>query len=423
MPVLADSASMRMLSNWLLGALLVVSLTMLLVLALAVEDAPRVAPRSDVAPGDVDRAVAMARLHDPRLATPGQLRWVPLRERDIDLLLDHAARRWLTANTRVQLQPGFMLVQASLAAPLGRWLNIELGLRQSEALPQVDRLRVGRLPLPAALAMPLLRFFAARHGVQADALLAVDWIERVTITRSQVMVSYRIGPDTTDRLRAALVAPADQQRLRAYTERLAAATQGFDGEQVSLQRLLSPLFELAAERSAAGGDAVAENRAALLTLTFFANHRPLGLMVPAAYAWQRPRPVVVTLRQRDDSALHFLISAVIAAEAGTPLADAVGLWKELSDARRGGSGFSFNDLAADRAGTRFGELAVRSPAQVQARLAAGATEADFMPDASDLPEFLPEAEFVARYGGVGGTPYKRMLAEIEARIDALAMFR
>jgi hypothetical protein len=146
-------------------------------------------------------------------------------------------------------------------------------------------------------------------------------------------------------------------------------------------------------------------------------------MVPAAYAWQRPRPVVVTLRQRDDSALHFLISAVIAAEAGTPLADAVGLWKELSDARRGGSGFSFNDLAADRAGTRFGELAVRSPAQVQARLAAGATEADFMPDASDLPEFLPEAEFVARYGGVGGTPYKRMLAEIEARIDALAMFR
>jgi hypothetical protein len=423
LPLLADSQAMRILSKWLLGTLLAATLTLALALMWALEGAPRVPPRSDVAPGDIDRAVAMARLHDPRLAAPGQLRWVPLRERDIDLLLDHAARRWLAARTRVQLLPGSMLVQASVAAPLGRWLNFELRLRQTEALPEVDRLRVGRLPLPPALAMPVLRFVAAHHGVQADALLAVDWIERVILQRGQMMVSYRIGPDTADRLRAALVAPADQQRLRAYAERLAAVTQGVSGDSVPLERLLWPMFDLAAERSGAGGDAVAENRAALLALTFFANHRPLGLLVPAADQWPRPRPLVVTLRQRDDSALHFLISAVIAAEVGTPLADAVGLWKELSDARRGGSGFSFNDLAADRAGTRFGELAVLAPARVQARLAAGASEADFMPDASDLPEFLPEAEFVARYGGVGGAAYQRMLADIDARIDALPMFR
>ena len=174
-------------------------------------------------------------------------------------------------------------------------------------------------------------------------------------------VSYRIDPDTVARLRAALVAPADQQRLRAYTERLATVTQGVEGDESSLAGLLPPMFALAAERSAAGGDAVAENRAALLSLTFFANDRPLGQMVPAAYHWPRPQPLTVTLRQRQDFALHFLISAVIAAEAGTPLADAVGLWKELADARRGGSGFSFNDLAADRAGTRFGELARARP--------------------------------------------------------------
>jgi hypothetical protein len=105
------------------------------------------------------------------------------------------------------------------------------------------------------------------------------------------------------------------------------------------------------------------------------------------------------------------------------LADAVGLWKELADARRGGSGFSFNDLAADRAGTRFGELAVRDPVRLQARIAAGVGDVDLMPEPGDLPQHLPQAEFIARYGGVGGAGYSRMLAEIEARIDALPLFR
>jgi hypothetical protein len=302
-------------------------------------------------------------------------------------------------------------------------LNVELGLHQTATLPEVDQLRVGRLRLPAALALPLLRAVAPRPGLQADALLAVDLIERVTFGRGQVMVNYRFGADTADRLRAVFMTPGDQQRLRAYAERLATLTQGNRGDKVSMASLLQPLFTLAAERSAAGGDATEENRAALLTLTFFANHRPLALVVPAADSWLQPWPLVLTLQRREDFPLHFLISALIAAAADTPLADAVGLWKELDDARRGGSGFSFNDLAADRAGTRFGEFAVREAARLQARIARGVVEADFMPTASDLPESLPEAEFIKRYGGVGGAAYKRMLAEIEARVDALPVFQ
>jgi hypothetical protein len=236
-------------------------------------------------------------------------------------------------------------------------------------------------------------------------------------------ISYRIDPDTVARLRAALVAPADQERLRAYSERLAALTQAVEGNLEPLEGLLSPMFALAAQRSAAGRDAVAENRAALLTLTFFANDRPVGQLVPAAYQWPRPQPLTVTLRQRQDFALHFLISAVIAAEAGTPLADAIGLWKELVDTRSGGSGFSFNDLAADRAGTRFGELAVRDALRLQARIAKGLNDADLLPDVSDLPEHLAEAQFIARFGGVSGAGYSRLLMDIEARIDKLPLFR
>jgi hypothetical protein len=145
-------------------------------------------------------------------------------------------------------------------------------------------------------------------------------------------------------------------------------------------------------------------------------------VIPAAKAWRRPVQRTVKLNGRDDFSKHFLISAAIAAEAGSPLADAIGLYKEVEDSR-GGSGFSFNDIAADRAGTRFGELAVKAPRKLQAALAAGARERDFMPDVSDLPEFMPEAEFKRRYGGIGAPAYRKMMAEIETRIGACALFR
>ncbi|HOM14375.1 MAG TPA: hypothetical protein PLB41_13765 [Rubrivivax sp.] len=414
---------MRRPFAWLSGAVAAVLAAAALVFALAIEPEPRVPQRDEVSTADIDRAVALVKLHDPRRLPYGQLRVLTLGERDVDLLVRHAVRRWLGAPTRVQLTAGRLRLQASVALPWGRWLNVDLALRQTDTLPVVDRLRVGRLPLPPALALPLLRELAARHGVRTDTLLELRALERVTLTPGQMALSYRIEPDTTKRLRSALVTPEGQQRLRAYQERLAELTQGMSGGAAPLAQLMPPLFALAAQRGAADGNALAENRAALRVLTLYANDRPLGLLLPDAYDWPRPRPMSVTLRQREDLALHFLISAVISAEAGSPLADTVGLWKELSDARQGGSGFSFDDLAADRAGTRLGERAVRDPAALQARLAAGLTDADLLPPIGDLPTQLSEKQFARRFGAVGSAAYNRVLADIEARIDALPLLQ
>lgn len=421
--MLADCAEMRTFTIRLLLVLLAFAATVLLLVALAVEASPRVTARDDVSTDDIDRAVEMVRRYDPRRAAAGLLQTVPLRERDLDLLLHHAARRWLGANTRVQVHTGLMLVKASMPVLSDRWVNVELQLRQTAALPEVAKLYVGRLPVPTWMAPLAMRAVAAHRGIQLDALLPVDYVERVTMTGGQVAVSYRSGRGTADRLRAALVPLADQQRMRAYHERLAALSRQAEGQEVSLATLLQPMFALAVARSASDADAVAENRAVLLTLGLFANHRLPELVMPGARDWPRPRALQVTLQSRHDFALHFIVSAVIAAQAGTPLADAAGLWKELADARRGGSGFSFNDLAADRAGTRLGELATREPRRLQAFMAESRAESDFMPVVSDLPEFLPNAEFVALYGGVEGDGYRRMLADIEARIDALALWR
>ena len=64
-----------------------------------------------------------------------------------------------------------------------------------------------------------------------------------------------------------------------------------------------------------------------------------------------------TMRGRRDLAQHFFVSAHLTASTGAEAAQAAGLAKELVDAQRP-SGFSFADLAADRAGARFARSVV-----------------------------------------------------------------
>ena len=84
------------------------------------------------------------------------------------------------------------------------------------------------------------------------------------------------------------------------------------------------------------------------------------------------------------------------------------------------------DIAADRAGTRFGALATASPQEarrVQAFVARGISETDIMPRARDLPEHMNAAEFQRRYGGVGSPAYQAVMDDIERRIDACTIHR
>ncbi|SCX94444.1 hypothetical protein SAMN05216308_10270 [Nitrosospira sp. Nsp13] len=201
---------------------------------------------------------------------------------------------------------------------------------------------------------------------------------------------------------------------------LLAANSRRHGAAVSLAEVLPPLVRLAGERSV-NGEVLAENRALILVTTFYVLGISLERILPEAAGWPRPARRTVTIDGREDFAKHFMVSASIAAYADTTLADAIGLYKEVEDSRSG-SGFSFNDIAADRAGTKFGEKAVASESsaqQLQRRVAAGLKDSDLMPVWSDLPEFMPEAEFKRRFGGVDAPAYRGMMQKIEQRVAAL----
>jgi hypothetical protein len=395
-------------------------------LALALDAQPRVPPPRDVAPDDVARALQLLARHDPRRQRPGVVRVLRLQQRDLELLIQHALGRVANGAVRVEIGPDTAAVRSSTKlawGPFSRWLNLDVGLAQGAPLPKVERLAIGSLPLPSALAEPLARALVARRvpGLEPSAL--TDVVRGVDFRPRQLIVFYAWHEDTTQRMLSALVSVDYQQRLRVYNDTLARlAAQHTHSAEMPLPQLMSALFEVAWQRSAAGEDAAQENRAAIVALAFFANHRGLAAIVPSARAWPRPSPRIVTLAGRVDLPLHLLISAAIAVEAGTPLADAVGLYKEISDSRIG-SGFSFNDLAADRAGTRLGEAAMRQPQRLQRLLAGRLGDADLLPDLSDLPEFLGAEEFQRRFGGVGAPEFKRTLTEIDSRLDRMPLLR
>ncbi len=402
----------------------------LLALALAVQRSPRWTGPVDVSATDIARAREFLRRNDPRQPGPGPgpLRALVASEREANLVLQQLARRLAPgAGAQLRLDVGSARLQASLPvphSPVTAWLNVAVTLRETEGLPAIEGLTVGRLPVPDWVATRLLAHLAQRLNAAPERALALDMVRQVRMKPARLDVIYAWGDDGLQRLLGTLLPPAEQARLTAYAQALAGAIQAHvstgGGSRLSLARLMPPLFLLASQRSAGGGDAVAENRAALLTLALQATGRRISDLAPALRAAPHPQRVTVTLADRDDFPQHLLISAVLALEGGGPLANAIGVYKETADLRDG-SGFSFNDIAADRAGTRLGLLAQRDPRALQARLARGAAESDFMPDVADLPEFLSEREFRATYGGVEAPPYRQMLAEIERRLDALPL--
>ena len=409
-----------------MGLPLLLAAAVLLALWLAFDTASTVAEPRDVGVDDVARAMTVLRAHDPRHQRPGTVNAIALSVRDLEVLLNHGARRIVQARVQVQSDRGRAQVIASVqpaVLPGGRWLNVRLDFVETGGLPELERLSVGRLRLPTALAPWLLRQVAGRFALADELTVAADVIRRVKLMPGQVHVVYAWQADTSQRLLAGLLSLDDQVRLRAYWERLTAISRARPRQQweVSLASLIGPMFALARERTDSGHDAAAENRAALLALTVFANGRGLSAIVPAAREWPQPRPLRTMLLGRDDFPRHLLISAMLAIEGSTPLARAIGLYKEVADSR-GGTGFSFNDLAANRAGHRLGELALRDPRRLQDRLAPGVDDAALLPAMDGLPEFLPEAEFVRRYGGVGGAGYNELLATIESRIATLPLF-
>jgi hypothetical protein len=130
----------------------------------------------------------------------------------------------------------------------------------------------------------------------------------------------------------------------------------------------------------------------------------------------------VRVHGRGDLSQHFWVSAALTVLSDPGRALTVGIAKEMKDSTPGGSGFSFVDMLANKAGIRFAVIATQdadSARDLQLRLAKGVGTADLFPSIHGLPEGLSQDEFHSQFGGLGGAETRRLFTEIERRIAAL----
>ena len=415
----------RILLRTLAAAVSLLVVSALLIAVLAFESTPRVTADEPVTISDVQRARVVLARHDPRRASGAGMQTVTLAGQDVTLLVRYAVSRWRPAAARVTLRDGAADVEASVESstnPLGRWTNITAVLTEGPGLPRIARLTVGPVPVPAFVANAVARWLLDRAPSGTPLAVARATVRRVRFQPDSVRVEYVWQGDAGAQIGNMLVPAEDVQRLEAYNAELARQVETLaPDESLSLAVLLRPMLALAAQRSASG-DTAGEHRAVIATLALYVTGVGLERWIAPAAGWSRPARRRVTLGGRDDLAKHFLVSAVVASQSGSALADVVGVTKEVDDSR-GGTGFSFVDIAADRAGRRFGELAVHSAQTLQGVAGKTLAEDDFMPAVSGLPESMSAPEFETRFGGVGAPRYDAVLQIIDARLDRLRLFR
>lgn len=406
------------------------STTILLLAALTVlpwmllEHAPAIEPPAEFRRTDLAWIKSLFQKHDPRRQPPDIVQSILLDEAELNRLLNYAVELRRVSGISAELTPGLATLTATLqvpANPYGEYLNITAEVAEVPGGVRIQHLRLGSLPLPGFLAdwtAHLVHRWLRRDETYAT---LADAFAQVSFDENQATLDYRWRPDLLAQVERKsaelLIDPDEQARMLAHAQQLDALLKPHaHGSRVPLPRVLPPLFAYAREH---GGDAAIENRAALTALGAYLTGISLSkLLAGNSRSTRRAPRVLLTLYGRRDLAEHYVISAALAVNGGSRLANAIGLIKEEEDTTRG-SGFSFTDLAANRAGVKLADAAIGASAgRVQQQLANARSDTDLMPDFRDLPEFLSQGDFDSRFGPIGSPRYQRIIDIIDARLAA-----
>lgn len=417
---------MRFLFKLILLLIFLLPLAVAFAIYLAIDGHPTIDRAVSISPASVERAKRIVEQNDPRKLKSGERRTVSTSAADLDLAANYLAQQFGRGSARIELHAGSVQAAASLRLPLvpiPLFFNFEAAFAENDSTVRLESLRFGQLPVPAWLA-----YWAAPRLISLlvpdfDYQAFLDAVKKVSMGEAKLSVTYQWQANLTDKLRALLIPRQEQEQLRIYQEHLAQVTQAQKTPDAALTELLTAMFKLAAERSLST-DPVVENRAALFILMNYVTGKSLEEIISDAKSWAMPTKHRIVLGTPEEFPRHFMTAAALAANAGGPLAQAIGLYKETEDARAG-EGVAFKNFAADRAGRRFGEYAASgaSAKKLQEKLSRGLSEKEIMPPTADLPPFMSADEFRRRYREIDSAEYKRMIAEIDRRVAALPLYR
>ena len=401
---------------------------------LSSESQPQVAAPRAATPDDARRAKNMVLSFRKLTETETGDRTFRVSEADLNGALIFASRAVPSVRARAEVLPFGVVVDGSFRLPTGKWVNATAEFAPAQEGVALSYLRIGQITLPAAPVVPAAELLL--NLVLGDGLgsVAVNGIRNTRIAgktvTTEVMLTRAdrkaLASRTKDTVRAASGFSTVEDLRDYWLAMHEAAESGRLDPNGTFAQFLHFAVERAANRATAE-TARYEMQTALFATAIQCGHYKLqfliGDVVPPDFMKKAPPCAYATLAGRRDLRAHFAVSAGLQVASDAGFAFAVGEYKELLDANRGGSGFSFDDIAADRAGIEFAIFLTQSrPADWPAIVAKLAQEADMFPRIDDLPSLMPQSEFEQRFGGVDSPAYRQMLTKIDARITGLPVF-
>ncbi len=371
---------------------------------------------------DVNRAKKI--LREGYKTRPNEIGTIELSYADLNLATNYLINRFSKSHALISLKPNKLKFTVTATLPkniLGKYVNItfRLGNEDGSPIPTLTKFKAGKLLLPSKVAAFVIETAIKRTKLNEYFLLATAPIKSVVIDADKITITYHPSQATVDTARDLLAYNNTQyDHAKVYKAKLTEVIHHHDPNWLlSLAELLQPLFALAHQRSTLD-TAIEENRTIINLVNDYVNN-PKTVANPI-------RPYYPTfIYKRNDLAQHFIGAAAITTSVNSQIAQVMGEEKELRDAQKG-SGFSFIDLAADKAGTRFGELATANPnsaRKLQQAMAGIKDYTAFMPDPKSLPEPMDEATFKTRYGSINSEAYWEVSNQIDSLIAETPIYK
>ncbi|XQW86407.1 hypothetical protein ACOYR1_06710 [Thalassotalea piscium] len=347
-----------------------------------------------------------------------------------------------SAASEVTLSNERMNLSLSLEVPiLHHYLNIHTQILSSQTGLELTNINIGSLSFSGKIALRIVRW-TLNHYVQAklgDTLFTM--VQSVTINNQICIFTLKLPQNliTANKdgsllltLRDELNLFGDPNVIRSYYQELVRVSATAP-KQTSLAFYFRHLFQFAQQRHLLFEDeTVSENQAALLALALYFGTDKFELLVGEISQLDNKKREIRTILQRQtllqgrsDLQKHFIYSVALQIFSSLHASDAIGEFKEFLDSNKGGSGFSFADLMADRAGTRLAKLATSSQdnaIKVQ-NLLATITDDTLLPSIKGLPEGLSSKRFEAKYKAIHTKEYQVLLSQIDQKLNQLMLYK
>jgi len=353
---------------------------------------------------------------------------IKLSEKELNIGLNYLLNYYTHSTSKITIEQNQLDFKIALLLNhqyFRKYLNFSFKLTKRDGYPVINQLKIGGLSIADQFAglileklinyTPLKEYYhlAALHTkdikISSDRFLTIDYLP---LADSDLKAKLSLNNKNV-------------QSVIFYQQKITHIIAEHDPKwRLSLAELFQPLFKQAYLRSSIK-TAISENRAVLIAISTYVNKSEIKAYIPFDISPPTYKNYPASLYKSPDMAKHFMVSAVLSAAGAETLAYKLGQQKELSDAKTG-SGFSFIDLASDRAGLKFGKIATLSPKKariLQRKIANIKDYTSFMPEVRDLPEKMSDKEFKQRFKSVSSAEYKTMLNRIDKRIASLDIYQ